>query len=189
MGLHCLRSLVCDQGDDPLLMRNRIVASVGLIMLVSIFLIVTPTRGAKFVLASWDFPDEYGQGIDALTVYENSTGSWNIVGGFSPNVVYNEGAGFNWSVGLGIKIRVFCWLNSTHVGISSTAEGQNYLRHNVTVTTNNGTTVFSLQNFTYYNAGAVAEMYEYHYDVILNFFPEAGEIYTATITYEIYQVV
>jgi hypothetical protein len=169
-------------------MRNRIVASVGLIMLVSIFLIVTPTptRGAQFVLASWDFPDEYGQGIDALTVFENSTGSWLIIGGFSPNVVYNGGAEFNWSVGLGIKIRAFSFLNSTRVGVYSTDQGKNYLRHNVTVTRINGTTVFSQQNFTYYNAGAVAEMYEYHYDVILNFYPEAGEIYTVTITYEVF---
>lgn len=176
------------QGDDSLLMRNRIVVSVGLIMLVSIFLIATPspTRGAKFILASWDFPDEYGQGIDALTVYENSTGSWLIVGGFSPNVVYNGGAEFNWSVGLGIKIRVFSWLNSTRVGVLSTDQGKNYLRHNVTVTRNNGSTVFSQQNFTYYNAGAVAEMYEYQYDVILNFFPEVGEIYIATIAYEVF---
>lgn len=172
-------------------MKQRIVASVGLIMLVSIFLISTPTptRGAQFVIAGWSFPDEYGQGIDALTVYENSTGFWYIIGGFSPNVLYNGGAEFNWTAGLGIKIRVHCQLNSTHVGVSSTDEGKNYLRHNVTVTTNNGTTVFSQQNLTYYAAGALAEMYSYDYDVILNFLPEAGEIYTATITYEIYEAV
>ena len=57
-------------------MKKRIFASVGLIMLVSIFLIATPTRGAKFVLAAWDYPDDYGQGIESIYVAHNKSGSF-----------------------------------------------------------------------------------------------------------------
>jgi len=144
---------------------------------------VQPAK-AQFVLASWDFPDDYGQGIDALTVYENSTGDWLILGGFGPNVDHSGAGVFDWNASVGIKVRVYCLLNSTLVGVSSTAEGKNYLRHNVTVTNFNGTTIFSQQNFTYFGAGVVGDMYEYLYDVVLNFLPEYGEVYTVVITYE-----
>lgn len=140
----------------------------------------------QFILSSWDFPDEYGQGIDTLTVYENSTGAWLAVGGFSPNVGHTDEGSFNWNASLGIKVRVDCWLNSILTGVSSTAEGKNHIRHNVTVTQTNGSVVFSQNNFTYFAAGALGNMYEYYYDVVLNFLPQQGEIYAVTITYEVY---
>jgi len=141
---------------------------------------------AKFVIASWDFPDDYGQGIETLTVYENSTGDWLAVGGFSPNVDHSEAGVFDWNISVGIKVRVDCWLNSSLVGVGSTAEGKNYLRHNISATMFNGTQVFSQQNLTYFGAGALGDMYEYYYDVVLNFLPVGGEVYTVTITYEIF---
>jgi len=157
-------------------------------MVLTLGLLVTsiPPAKAQFVLASWSFPDEYGQGIETLTVYENSTGSWLAVGGFSPNVDHSDAGVFEWNGSVGIKVRVDCWLNSTLVGVASTDAGKNYLRHNVTVTDFEGTTVFSQQNFTYYAAGALGDMYEYYYDVVLNFVVGYDQVYTATITYEVF---
>jgi hypothetical protein len=141
----------------------------------------------KFIISSWSFPDEYGQGIDALGVYENSTGSWLAInGGFVPTVDYNDEASFEWNASLGIKIRVYCWVNSSLSGFGSVEEGKNYLKHTVIVTQINGTIVFSQENFTYFNAGAIDEMYEYDYDVVLNFLPEMGEIYRVSIILDIY---
>jgi len=176
--------------------RSKILALVvlvclplGLLSLPQGILEVTiqEPQKAKFIISSWVFPyDEYGQGIDALSVYENSTGSWLLVGGFAPNVDHEDEGSFNWNVSIGIKIRVYSWLNSTLTGVSSTAEGKNVQRHNVTVVLTNGTVIFNQNNLTYFNAGAVGPMYEYNYDVVLNFLPECGNIYTVTVTYEIY---
>jgi hypothetical protein len=169
-------------------MRKKILSVIVALCICLSLLALIPQAKAqpKFVIASWDYPDEYGQGIDAFGVYENSTGSWLAVGGFVPNVAYNEEGSFDWNASLGIKIRVYCLINSTLVGFGSVAEGKLYQQHDVVVTQSNGTVVFSQQNFTYFAGGAIDEMYEYDYDVVLNFLPDYGEIYTVTITYEIY---
>ena len=85
-----------------------------------------------------------------------------------------------------MKIRVETYLNQTLVGAESTAEGQNYLRHDVIVT-EAGNVVFSQQNFTYYDVGESGEdPYYYEYEVVLNFLPETGYIYVVVITYEVF---
>ena len=56
----------------------------GILLVVVLVISVCPvstqqpeqTDTAKFVLAEWDYPDEYGQGIYGFRFYENSTGSW-----------------------------------------------------------------------------------------------------------------
>lgn len=168
-------------------MRFRIFGSVALIMLVSVVLVATPSpTSATFILA-WEFPsDEYGQGIEALTVYENSTGSWLIANSqFSPNV-FPPSWQFNWTEGVAIKIRVHCRLNATLVDVYSTNEGKNYLRHNVTLRNNTGSVLFGLQNFTYFNSAAVDDIYYYDYEAVLEYLLEAGQVYTATVTYEVW---
>ena len=162
-----------------------------------------PSKGeARFVVSSWDYPDQYGQGIYGVGFYENSTGSWLAAPYYThyyPD--YHEELGefyflapsqnsyiLNWSAGVAMKLRVYSVLNTTLVGISEGdyAEGENYLQHNVTVT-DAGTIVFSQQNFTYYgNTYVSGDLIPYQYDVILNFIPASGHIYTATVLYEIY---
>lgn len=150
-----------------------------------------PTGKAQFVLASWSYPDEYGQGIYGLRFYENSTAAWVAA------PYYIDGSPFfflhsydpyilNWSEGVAMKLRVYSLFNQTHLGIESTSEGQKYLRHDVTVSYAYGV-VFSQQNFTYYDVTEFGEEnYEYEYEVVLNFLPVSGEIYIVTINYEIY---
>lgn len=200
------------QGDDSFPMKiskfishNReISAGFLILMIVAVSVLVASNyspkpivedfeQQANFVIASWDYPDQYGQGIDLLHFYENSTGSWlpawfyiDGVGKFYTLHSYDSYDYFNFSAGVAMKIRVETLFNQTLVNVSSTAEGQKYLRHDVTVSDAYGV-VFSQQNFTYYDVIEFGEdNYYYKYEVVLNFLPVSGEIYTVVVTYEIY---
>ena len=143
---------------------------------------IQPTT-AQFVLAEWDFPDEYGQGIDTITIYGNSTGSWVSVG----NYEYDESSSLDWYPNASIKLKTWTWFNSTLTGAGSTNEGKLYQRHSVTVTEAVNQIVFSQQNFTYSNVYTESEpMWYYVYEVVLNFVPVAGTVYTVVVTYEIF---
>ena len=175
--------------------KKKVLALLILVLTISIVLVSRGSRvetiesipsatedNPKFVLAEWDFPDEYGQGIDTITVYGNSTGSWVSVG----NYEYDEVSSLEWNESVGIKLKVWTWFNSTLTGVGSTNEGKLYQRHSVNVT-NLGTTVFSQQNFTYSNVYTdSAPMWYYVYEVVLNFLPVGGEIYSVVVTYEIF---
>ena len=138
---------------------------------------------SQFVLAGWDYPDEYWQGIKGINVYQNSSGAWVLsIGTIEPD----EETTFDWNASLCIKLRVWVDLNKTLVRVSTTNEGKNYLRLNVTVSTSMDDIVFSQQNFTYFGASIEDDIYTYSYDVVLNFLPLSSEIYTATITYEVF---
>jgi len=159
-----------------------------------------PAKSAYFLIADiWDFPDEHGQGIEGLRFYENSTGSWVAHPFYMPELGafyflhdYDDGYILNWTVGTQntMKIRVYCLFNQTLVGVSSTAEGQNYIRHSVNVSRVGNASIWSQQNFTYYDVTEFGdENYYYEYEVILNFIPLEATIYTISITYEIYYAV
>ena len=172
--------------------RNKAVAIGVALLVVSVLLVAsiqpTTAQKAQFVLASWDFPDEYGQGIEGIEIYENSTGFWVMY----DNPLYDEETNFDWNESVGIKLRCYTWLNSTLVNVSTTNEGKLYQRHSVVVTTSDmfvagKHTVFSQQNFTWVNDDPIdPPMWYYGYEVVLNFLPVGGAIYTITITYEIY---
>ena len=140
-----------------------------------------PQAKAQFVLASWSYPDEYSQGIQQIRVNENSTGSWVLV----DTRDYSESHTYDWEVGASIQLYVWLWLNSTLTGASSLTDGRNYQRCNVTVTSL-GETIFSQNNFTFQDENDYADMYLYEYNVILNFVPLQGTLYTVTVTYEIW---
>lgn len=138
----------------------------------------------KFVISSWAFPDEYGQGIDRIRVEENSTGSWVYAG---IDVDATESSAFEWNASVAIKLRCWSWINNTLVGDVSDSALKNYQRHNVIVTQINGTIVFSQDNFTYsmyyYDEDP---MFYFEYFVILNFLPEMGQVYTVNVSYEVF---
>ena len=52
-----------------------------MLLMASILFASVPPAKAQFTLAGWDYPDTYGQGIESIEVFENSTGSWVQVGG------------------------------------------------------------------------------------------------------------
>jgi hypothetical protein len=151
-------------------------------------------RCAYFTLASWDYPDEYDQGLFGMKFWENSTGDWvgapwyTELGQFyyctsSMSDYYT----YNVTAGASLKVRVDTTLNATLTGATDLEDGKNYFRTNVTVTCL-GTTVFSQQNLT----SLVTEddtsdpIYYYEYDVVLNFILENGQFYTVTVTYEVF---
>ncbi len=150
-----------------------------------------PQAKAHFVLASWDFPDNFGQGIAGFKFYENSTEAWvaapyyTDIGEFYYLNYYETGYMLNWSAGVGFKLRVFSWLNVTLTGAEDVAEGKNYIQHNITVT-NAGSVIFSQENLTYYDCAWTPPLVVYEHDVILNFLPANGEIYVVTVIYEVY---
>ena len=147
-----------------------------------------PTQAAQFVIssASWSYPDEYGQGIQYLSVY-NSTGDWidtigyNVTGSW----LYEQDV-FEIPFNETLTIAVYSWLNKTQLGLSSFEDGKNFLRHSITVSYPS-TTVFTQQNFTY-ETGTDANdpMYFYKYNVTLPCFNTHGVIYTVEPTLEIF---
>lgn len=159
-------------------------------------------KHAYFTLASWDYPDEYQQGIFGMKFWENSTGDW--VGApwythYYPD--YHEELGkfyyvspsmsdyytYNVTAGASLKMRVDTTLNATLTGATDLEDGKNYFRTNVIVTCSR-TIVFSQQNLTsFVEASDLNDpIYYYEYDVVLNFILGAGQFYTVTVIYEVF---
>jgi hypothetical protein len=142
-------------------------------------------RNPKFVISSWAFPDEYGQGIDEVFIYQYLDGSWESLTPFG--LYHTEDTSLDISEGGSLNIKVKAWLNNTVVNAASLADGKNYLRHSVLVTSPSNSSVFAQQNFTYVSStDALDPMFYYIYNVTLAFAPVAGIIYTTTIDYDIY---
>jgi len=176
--------------------RNKLIAVVCAILSLGMATVLVTTnqptsdthieKPVKFVLSSWDYPDEYGQGIESIYAYENASGSYVEYPGSpyssSDNIQLEKNlTGYIW-------LQIICWFNRSHVGIPNIfPQGINRIRHTVNVTQSNGTVVFSQINFTITaSSQAFDPLWWIRYDVVLAFQPIAGEVYTATISYDIY---
>ncbi len=137
----------------------------------------------KFVISSWDFLDEYGQGIQLIEVYENSTASWVFV---PPLHYYNNITEVAWNASVFIQLRVGVFLNHTLVDVVDITGGKNHIRLNVAVTSVTSI-LFSQQNLTYFGYDDLFDpIWYYMYEVVLNFLPVVGELYVVTVTYEVF---
>lgn len=164
--------------------RKQACAIIAIFTILSITLASIPPAKAQFVIAYWDYPDEFGQGLHGVSIYENSTGSWVYV---TSTWHDSESQLFEWNVSVGIKLKTYSYLNSTLVGAGSIEEGKNYLRHNVTVVNRLGYEVFSQNNFTYTGDDDIYDpIWIYFHEVVLDFLPEFGNLYTVTIFYEVW---
>lgn len=175
-------------------MKRKYLAIITAFVIVSILIFMIPNSetpiiikkaNVEFNIASWSYPDEYGQGIYQIKVEDNETGSWLPT---PPDATrnYTESLEYNVSAGYALKLSIYSWLNSTLVGCSSMSEGQLYQRHNVTLRLWNGVVLFTQENFTYFNSYISGVMYHYAYYVILDFITELFTNYIAVISYEIY---
>ena len=173
-------------------MSKRKIITVALLgLFICSLLILVPVQPVQqeiqkgtstFVISSWSYPDEYGQGISGIFITENSTGDWLTFG----TIDYDDVTEIEWNASLFIRLTCFAHFNNTLVGAVDVADGKNYHRHNVTVTSS-GVTVFSQQNFTYISGIDYSDpIWDYSYFVILNFLPEQGQIYVVTVTYEVF---
>lgn len=158
------------------------VVSVVLVVLLAA---MPRSANAQFVVAGWSFPDAYGQGIEGFEFYENSSGSWEMVGNYYG---YDDAEVVEWDAGVGIKLVCYTWFNSTLTGAGSSNEGKLLQRHNVTVTTRQGYHVFSQQNFTFQSVdtGIDPPLWFYGYYVILNFIPQQYEGYRIVVYYDVW---
>jgi len=141
-----------------------------------------PLAKAQFVLAGWSYPDEYGQGILGVIVYENSTGSWV----FLDNIGYDEAGSVDVNSSLALKFAPFFVVNHTLLGLADVSEAKAIIRGSIEMT-RLGETLFSQTNMTYSDTGDVgATCWWLSYTVIVPIILEAGTIYTVTITYEVF---
>ena len=142
---------------------------------------------SQFALASWDFPDEYGQGIYSITPDENSSGYWSHIES-APGFLYStsENNSFLVDAGCSIRLDVRVYVNYTLLGVSD-PDTLNYIRLNVTVLSL-GDTIFSIQNMTYdYLGGNLGDgIWWYSFVDVLNFLTVEGQVYIATVTYEVF---
>ena len=148
--------MVHHQGDDTLCIEKPNSALLGSLLSFSLrsrsfhqhretVSFGTHIAQPKFEIASWSFPDQYGQGVYALRPYENSTGSW--LNATSTSLYYYDACVIEWDAGVFLKLNVYCLFNSTLTGATSLENGLLLLRHSVTVTDNYGV-VFTKENFT-----------------------------------------
>jgi len=151
----------------------------------------------QFTISSWDYSDEYGQGIRGFFIRDNHTGVF--LGGAQPwgSIMYdNTHDGYfemNYTENTAIELDVRVALNLTLVGLTypdDNATGINYFRLSITFSgfENYNYTEWSQQNFTYdYLSGDLGtDLWYYSEEVIINHLIVAGAIYTATLTYEVF---
>ena len=173
--------------------KKKVLASLILILTITMIIVYCESNlqaipitknETQFTISSWAFPDEYGQGIEGFEVFENSTGAWVPVGGYEG---YQEKLVYDWESNGSIKLRCWTWLNSTFMDVATTNEGKALQRHSVIVTNSVGT-IFSQQNFTWFYDDDTIDppLWFYGYEVVLNFLPLEGQVYTATVTYQLF---
>lgn len=152
-----------------------------------------PLESANFVIAdSWSYPDEYGQGIRNMGIEQYTNATWVPVNIPSPPRGYyydpnmfeiTNGEGSNGSLWIAVQ----CYLNSTLCDITDINDGPALIRHTITITNTSKAIVFYQENFTLtYQTDFDDPLYFYQYDVYTDFVPVSGEIYTATIIYEVF---
>ena len=171
-------------------MKNRnkaYVISIALLLSTLVFLVPVQPAKAQFILAYTFSPDNNGNAISFINAYFDDDYVLTVYNDpdIYPTVTYTSIAEVNASTS--ISLRVGCWLNSTYAGVASLAEGENVIRHSVSVLSSNGSVIWSQQNFTYQSGvDVLAPMYHYDYDVTLDFVPVSGVVYTVTVIYEVF---
>lgn len=173
-----------------LVLVNILVFVIGGIYLYQQFFRDTSivANDPKFILAGWEYPDGYGEGISSVYMHENSTGSW---------VAVKEPAFFlstdSTTVDVlpngHLRLQPSARINHTLRGLSTYAEAKAIMRVSVYVTMD-GDDVFSQQNLTLEGGEGVATPTTWWiaYEVILPFVLSVSlSYYSIYFTYEIYE--
>ena len=189
--------------------RKKTIASIIVLLTISVLIVsinytsknvskepIQPAKAnPKFVLSTWDFPDEYGQGIYGFFFDENSTGVFIPVGG--PIILSTNDSIFEFDAGFALGMDVRVNVNYTLLGLEEPDPEDplsieyhpalNYIRLNVTVTAVSEI-VFSQSNITYDELGGDTGdgVWYYSYVVEFDFINVAGTVYVITLTYEVY---
>lgn len=189
MGLDHLSSLVYHKGDDPIRMNHRILTACSIIIVLSVlsFASIPPTK-ANFIIASWDYPDEYGQGVYEIRIYQYINGWYGLsetTWGWGPNA---ENDAFEiFANATAVYILLKCEMNNTRVNASSLADGENYIQHSGELIQLGHGIIDTVGNFTLYSSSDASDpMFEYWYNCTFEFSPIGGVNYKAVLNIEIY---
>jgi hypothetical protein len=149
----------------------------------------------QFALASWNHPDEYGQGISGFLIKENSTGGFLSIKNPDTGIdfCYPENSTnyeLNYTADTALMFMPRFMVNYTLLGLTHPADmalGINYIRANISFALA-GETLFTQQNLTYdYLSGLVETgIWYFAYYVYIPIILVAGAIYTLTVTYEVF---
>jgi len=176
--------------------RNKIVTSIIVLMTLGLLFVSVPPAKAQFVIA-WTYDseagtfdyDEYGQGFYLYHLMTNYTDSdWDLHPDHVETYYFNASSYLHdWTVGYAIGIRFMVWMNSTLTGATGLTDGLNYMRLNASISCFDEEldSQEDLVNF-YQSSFFDAEMWLYGFDAFFNVIAEEGQIYTATLTYEVY---
>lgn len=175
-------------------MRIKMVASF-VILLTILFMFPRNIQSAQFVISSWSFPDEYGQGIYIVTPYQNSSGSFVTIPNPDTGIgtcYWNNATTYNlnFTASTALRFDARVLLNYTRLGLSHPADidlGRDYLRVNLEMFIASES-VFSLQSMTFDDLDGLYEtgIWWYSYVDIVNVILIAGQIYTVVITLEVF---
>ncbi len=177
---------------------HRIKATVIAFLCISVFLVATapqssivpePTKTVKFVVAAWDYPDEYGQGIAVYIPEENSTGVFlNINTTYPSHPTIHT---LNYTPNTALRFDMRPVVNFTLLGLTYPDDfdtGRNHIRLNITVRQLSAI-VFFQANLTYGDDGSQilgTDTVWYSMVAVVNVILEMGATYNVRVTYEIF---
>lgn len=183
-------------------MNNRIkILAIAVLLCLPLGLLFLPhgieqkeivPEPAKFIISSWEYPDEYGQGIEVVWPYENSTGSWVPLHDpafvfWYEETLFEVNATGNNALKIGVSANINHTLFDFGPDKADNASARAIMRVGIEVS-NSSDIVFSLSNMTW--DGSVfddtATTWAISYADVINVLLVAGQIYTATITYEVF---
>ena len=170
--------------------KTTIAIIISAIICTMLLVNIPETRAQPaFIISSWVSDDGYGQGISVIYVHENSTGAWLPF--TDPAFRYPTDSAtieVNFTANTALRVGPTFTLNHSVHSLANIDEGLNIIRSNVTVYNITGL-VFSENNITMVSGGnQTATTYWYYAYSAFDFLIVMGEIYTVTVTYEIYGV-
>jgi hypothetical protein len=186
---------------DDMKQRNKLIAVVCAILSLGMATVLVTTnqpttdtqikRPVKFVLSSWAYSGtEYGQGIVAVSMGWLNGSTYDNCGWFWPYTEFSDFEhGGEWFYNTTLVLSVGLYMNGTLVGVDDWETGLNYVRLNLTISSDNGT-VFSENNLTYaYGLDeSLAPNYYYVFNASISCF-NTPTVYVAALTYEVYGVI
>jgi len=173
---------------------------IVLVMVLTMVLVRSPSpTHARFIIASqtWNYPDEYGQGIEYVYFINNIEGvaynwSYQFWNGTERDSSGNP-AGLEFRHGCDISLLARVWLNGTQTGYSY-ADGRDlYTRVGLEVF-HLDILLFAQENMSQAGGSQTDDpMWQYDFTFLLNGDPQyygpdyqGGLIYTVVFTYEIF---
>ena len=165
---------------------------IGFLLLMGLLISIPPAK-AQIILATWEYDNGYGEGIEVIYISENSTGSFLGIYDGPAYTLWNDlrPLELNHTANTVIKIWPYVNLNHTLRGLSDNASAFAIMRVGVVVSVGSNTSYFSQENLTWSDVvyDDTPTTWSFGCWVILPFLITSGVTYVITLTYEIYEVV